>query len=40
MRITEGGTEKTFHVYVIENGKLQRKESLLMALGLTEQMVP
>ena len=40
MRITEGGTKKTFHVYVIENGKLQRKESLLMALGLTEQMVP
>ena len=34
MRITEGGTKKTFHVYVIENGKLQRKSLCLWHLDL------
>ena len=40
MQVTEGSREKTFHVYVIENGKLQKKESLLMALGVTKQTMP
>lgn len=40
MQVTEGGREKAFRVYGIENGKLEKKESLLRTLGLMDQMAP
>ena len=40
MRITEGGTEKTSMYMSSKMESFKGKESLLMALGLTEQMVP